>query len=276
MLFRVARVAFILVSLTGLGRADNVVTLMDQFNVAPCPIPPPAGDPQFNNCDTIGAKTDFDIEKAVINFNGTQISIDYYLNYREGAVNFGVNNPSPLDSFNVTSSVTLRPGDIFFSGPGGMMYGIALSSHDGFNLGGLYAIGGGSGVTTRTASNVLGLPSPPWYYRTDRDVWLGGVAPSTSAGNATVQAFANGNGTTTGAEYRVSLVLDSAASQALYGAALGNGGYLDAHFQSLNCGNDILDGRVSVAEPSDYSAAGTVVFLLGLGLFRRRRFCFEG
>jgi hypothetical protein len=69
----------------------------------------------------------------------------------------------------------------------------------------------------------------------------------------------------------VSIILNAEASQALYNAAVANGGSLSVHFQSATCGNDILDGRVNVAEPSDYAAIGVVGVLSLIGFSRRRR-----
>ena len=121
-----------------------------------------------------------------------------------------------------------------------------------------------------TAFDVLNLTTPPWYYRTNHDVWLGGVAPNVPSGSAGVNVSAFGNGTTS-AEWKVSLTLDSGASSALYGAAVANGGYLDAHFQSATCANDILSGRIHVPEPADFALVGMLALLLGLGVCRRHR-----
>ena len=224
-------------------------TFVDDFNVAPCVYPD-------TSCDVIGDPLLFDIEKAEINLNASATTIDYYLNWPNNS----------YDWFNY-GTVRLDPGDIFFSNSSGKIYGITLSDHDGYTAGKLY--GSSAGVATQTAFNVLGLTTPPYYYRPGHDVWLASGAPL--AGSANYSVATNGNGTTTGAKYMVSLTLDNAASSALYGAAVGNGGWLDAHFQSATCANDILDGRISVPEPTDYALLGALPFLLGLGLYRRRR-----
>jgi hypothetical protein len=240
--------------LTLLGLADNVATLTDPFGAAAVACAP-ADHPNYEDCDVIGAKTDFDIQMAVINFNSSEITIDYYLNYREGAV-----TDTALNPFNV-SGLLLSPGDILISDASGQnVYGIAMS---GSTAGSVY-----SNITPLTAGDVLDVPTPPWYYRVNREVAIGG--DPTLEGNASFNVASYGNGTTA-AEYKVSLVLDSAASAFLYNAAVANGGWLDWHFQSLNCGNDILDGRVGVPEPSEYALLGTLVGLIGFGVRRRRQ-----
>ena len=243
--------------------AGNIV-LMDQFNVPACSIPPPANDPGFNNCDVVGAKTDFDLQKTVISFNRIATTIDIYQNYRNSAV-----NSSGLGQFSI-GAANLSAADIFFGNGSSILYGIAMSSQGGFQAGSLYAVEGG--VTARTAASVLNLPSPPWYYRTNRNVLLGGAAPAQSLGAGSLTAFANGgNGTTTGAEFRLNLQLGQTASMALYDAAAANGGFLDVYFQSATCGNDILDGRIATPEPSAFLLMGTAVLFLGVAVQRRRR-----
>ena len=237
---------------------------MDQFNVPTCSIPPPANDPGFANCDVIGARTDFDLQKAVISFNRAATTIDIYQNYRNTSVGSGGFSQFSVGAANIGAS------DIFFGNGTSILYGIAMSNQNGFQTGSLYGVGGG--VTARTAASVLNLPSPPWYYRTTRNVLLGGVAPvqALGAGSLAVSA-AGGNGTTTGAEFRLNLQLGQTASRVLYDAAEANGGFLDVYFQSATCGNDILDGRITTPEPSAFMLMGTAVLALGVAARRRRR-----
>jgi len=243
--------------------AGNLV-LMDQFNVPACVTSPPANNPGFTNCDVIGVRTDFDLQKAVISFNRSATTINIYQNYRNAAVSAGGFSQFAVGAANIGAS------DIFFGNGASIVYGIAMSNQNGFQAGSLYAVGGG--VTARTAASVLNLPSPPWYYRTTRKVLLGGAAPAQSLGAGSLTASATGgNGTTTGAEFRLNLQLGQTASTALYDAATANGGFLDVYFQSATCGNDILDGRIATPEPSAFMLMGTAVLALGVAARRRRR-----
>jgi len=236
----------------------------DQFNVPACSIPPPVSDPGFMTCDVIGATTDFDIQKTVISFNRNATTIGIYQNYRNSAVGAG-----ELGSFAV-GAANIGGADIFFGNGSSILFGIAMSNQGGFQAGSLYAVGGG--VTARTAASVLNLPSPPWYYRTTRNVLLGGAAPAQSLGTGSLAVSATGgNGTTTGAEYRLNLQLGQTASNTIFDAANANGGFLDVYFQSATCGNDILDGRIATPEPSAFVLMGTAVLTLGVAAKRRRR-----
>ena len=242
--------------------AGNFV-FMDQFNVPACAIPPPANNPGFTNCDVIGAQTDFDIQKTVISFNRNSTVIDIYQNYRNSAA-----GSNELGSFAIGAG-NFGASDIFFGNGSSILYGIAMSNQNGFQAGSLYAVGGG--VTARTAASVLNLPSPPWYYRTTRKVLLGGVAPAQSLGTGSLAvSTTGGNGTTTGAEFRLNLQLGQTASAVIFDAATANGGFLDVYFQSATCGNDVLDGRIATPEPSAFMMMGTVVLALGVAVRRRR------
>jgi len=160
--------------------------------------------------------------------------------------------------------------DILFGNGSSILFGIAMSNQGGFQAGSLYAVGGG--VTATTAASVVNLPSPPWYYRTTRNVLLGGAAPAQSLGAGSIAvSAAGGNGTSTGVEFRLNLQLGQTASNVIFDAASANGGFLDVYFQSATCGNDILDGRIATPEPSAFVLMGAAVLALGVAAKRRRR-----
>lgn len=238
------------------------VMLTDQFNVAPCSIPPPANDPSFNQCDVIGAKTDFDLEKAAISLNRVATTITIYQNYRNNAV-----TANGFGSFSV-GAANIGMSDVFFGNGSSILYGISMATRNGFQAGSLYAIG--NGVTARTAASVLNLPSPPYYYRTTRNVMLGGT-PAQSLGIGAVSTVSNAGDGISNAEYRLQVQLGEGASGALYDAAQANGGQLDIYLNSATCGNDVLDGRINTPEPGAFALMGTVVVALGVAVRRRRK-----
>lgn len=239
------------------------VILTDQFNVAPCSIPPPSNDLAFKQCDVIGAKTDFDLQKASIALNRAAITITIYQNYNNSVV-----TSNGFGSFSV-GAANIGVSDIFFGNGNSVLYGISMATRNGFQAGSLYAIG--SGVTARTAASVLNVPSPPYYYRTTRNVMLGGVAPAQSLGTGGVSVVSNGGNGITNAEYRLQVQLSQTASIALYDAAQANGGHLEIFLNSATCGNDILDGRINTPEPGAFALMGTAMAAVGIAVRRRRK-----
>jgi hypothetical protein len=262
----IARVLVALLVFTLFATADTQVTLVDQFGAASACTVFPGSDPTYANCDTIGDVGHFDIEKAIINFNSSAIAIDYYLNYNNSYIN-PVSNT--LGSYNY-AGVFLSPGDILFSTSqnSGYIYGIALSNHNGFVPGQLYEMSNDP-VLAHTALGLGSNPSEAPYFRKTQPVWLSSASFDDQVSSTSLfDVSANPAGSS--AEYMVSLRLDGTASDALYDAATANGGSLYVHFASMTCGNDILEDRIHVPEPTDYVLLSTVVGFLGLGLRRRR------
>lgn len=244
------------------AKAD-VVNLIDDFNNPALDCTPAEAPGGFTSCDVVGDRADFDIEKAHINFNATATTIDYYLNFNNGAVNLATNTLSGFTD----GGVNLLPGDILFTGAGGAYFGIAMSSHDGLTAGALYQL-----FTPVTAQVALGNPDA--YYRNSRYVLIDNSPASpnpTFVANAnSFTVSANGNGSTTGAEYKVSIALSAAGSQFLWDQANANGGSLNVFFQSADCGNDTLDGTLAASEPMDFSIAFGACGLIALAAYRRR------
>lgn len=254
-------VSFLVMLMASFCMYGGNVVLVDQFNVSPCSIPPPTNDPGFNQCDVIGAKTDFDLQKAAISLNRVSTTITIYQNYRNNVV-----SASGFGTFAV-GAANIGMSDIFFGDGNSILYGISMATRNGFQAGSLYAVG--NGVTTRTAASVLNVPSPPYYYRTTRNVMLGGT-PAQALGTGGVSAVSNGGNGTSNAEFQLQVQLGQTASTALYDAAHANGGSLEIFLNSATCGNDTLDGRINTPEPGAFALMGTVVVVLG-GAVRRRR-----
>jgi hypothetical protein len=239
----------------------------DYFDAAPCTVPNPA-DPQFQNCDVVGAKTDFDIQKAVFQYSANSLSLDIYTNYRNS-------NVAPLSAFAV-GSVSLPVADLFFGTSAGMLWGVPLVTHGAFQAGNVYALG--NGVSTLTAQGVLGA-QPSAYFRRNRIVYMSGnstAAAQNNRGTGTVTVLSTGkNGTSTGqnpgAEYIIRVQLSQQAAQNVLAAAFDRDGIVAANLQLLACGNDILDGSFVVPEPSSWMLMGVVAAGLGFGVWRKRR-----
>jgi hypothetical protein len=191
-----------------------------------------------SNGDVIGELASFDI--ASITFNQvSQSNVSAAIRF-----NYGPNGgDATLQEYQFNGSGPwLRVGDLLFGVNGTYKYGVALVAHDGYTAGNLYSISG-----TQTSNDALGNPSGyVWGFnvpvRMTGGIQIGtGTASTVNVGGAEVETALS---FTPGADFWNDLV---------------SAGVIDVHFASAICANDVIDGQLSVPEP-------TTFFLLGTGL----------
>ena len=243
-------------------------TLIDTFgqNQATCTY---SQAPPYGTCDVIGDPQQFDIQQATFSVNGGLATVMIYVN--SGAVQ-KVNNQLSLGAFS-DSGVTLIPGDVFFYNPTAvydpsdpataryLQYGIPLVSHGTFIAGDLYSITGN--ISTETAQQALQDTSD--YYRMDEAVLMQGSGAPLTSGAVTVAN--NGNGTTTGALYLLTVTVPTTSGF----LSLVSGGQIGLLFSSADCGNDVIQGVVGAPEPGSALMILVGVVLLAAGRQWRRR-----
>lgn len=207
-----------------------------------------------SGCDVIGDRSSFDIEKIELFLGPHTSTVNIFTNY-------GTTPPNQW-SYNATGAhpprLDLNLGDLFFTFGGTFAYGIVLAAdgHGGFLQDRLYEVG--DGVTTQTASQVLGIHSYPqssWIFRDNAVVWLGGT-PSTPLAQGTHTVTNRGTGSDP--RWIVSVTFPSAA---VWDDAVAHG-RVGVSFASATCGNDIITGEIAVVVPEPATGA----LLLGGGL----------
>ena len=227
--------------LAGTALADTF-TLTDPFN-------------QPGDSDVIGDKMKFDIERAVIMFDPSMVTVSIRMNY---------DNPS-LDPFTL-DCLKLNIGDVLFEVNGVARFGVALHSHGS----GSSAVTGGHvyeindpahGVLT--ARDVLGDPHG-WTYRPDELVWLNnrnGYLTDLGAGTVNVKQLQyDGHN---GPKYEITTQFALPGDFPPAGS-----GMLAFRFAAATCANDVLKGNM-VPEPGTIGLLGGGLLALA---FARRRF----
>ena len=212
--------------------------------------------PPYTSCDVICDPALFDIQKAAVEIDNGWATVTIYFNYGGGIT---------LQPF--SDGVPLAVGDLFFyapSDPGNYLYGVPLSSHDGFTADNLYKVGGDT--TLLTADDIIN--STGYYYRRNQDVWLGGSGSPETIG-LPVQVVDYGNGVSN-ALYAATLEFPVSAD---FATSVIQDGQIGIAFSSADCGNDVLEGTTSAApEPGMFPLlAGGAALLAGAGMLRRRR-----
>jgi hypothetical protein len=241
---------------------------------------------QYTNCDVVGNKLRFDMEKAVVEITPSQTSVRLYFNYAVSSIDW----TSPTD-FHMRAMreghVNLLVGDLFFYNPstaydphnpallgGQIRYGVALTNHDGLQKGGLYEMG--NGVEVINAQTALGNPRNAMY-RNGEIVRMRNTARRAPSpvmdldDNGGLRLERNWCGSrlcngTDGALWVASLSFrnpDHFLSQ-----VMSANGEVGIAFAVADCGNDVLRTPVTVTpEPGFMSLVA-----LGLaGLYLRRR-----
>jgi hypothetical protein len=210
----------------------------------------------FTSCDVIGDPALFDIQKADVQIADGSATVTIYFNYGGGIT---------LQPFN--AGVPLAVGDLFFyapSAPGSYLYGVPLSSHDGFTADRLYKVGGDT--TLLTADDIIN--NTGYYYRRTQDTWLGGSGSAETSGDS-VQVVNYGDGVSN-AFYAATLEFPVSAD---FMASVVQDGQVGIAFASAYCANDVLEGTVSATpEPGMFPLlAGGAAMLAGFGTLRRKR-----
>jgi hypothetical protein len=214
----------------------------------------------YSNCDVIGDPSKFDIQSLTYSNSGGIVNLLIYLN--SGAVH-QVNNQYVLGSFN-DNGINLIPGDVFFyagnvaydpSDPNTtqyLKYGLSLTNHGNFIAGDLYSIAGG--ISVETAYQALNGSNA--YYRRNEAVLMTGSGSPVSNGSVSVSPYGNG---TTNASYVVSVSFPTTSGF----TNLINNGQLGILFSSADCGNDVIQGKVSSQTPEP---GPLMLMLTGAGL----------
>lgn len=212
--------------------------------------------PPYSSCDVIGNPALFDIQQATVEVANGWATVTIDFNYGGGIT---------LQPF--TDGIQLAVGDLFFyapDDPGNYLYGVPLSSHGGFTADDLYEVGGAT--TLLTADDII--DNTGYYYRRNRNVWLGGSGTPETIG-LPVQVVDYGNGVSN-ALYSATLEFPVSAD---FVASVIQNDQIGIAFASADCGNDIIEGTTEAApEPGMFPllAAGTVM-LAGSGMLRRKR-----
>jgi hypothetical protein len=212
--------------------------------------------PPYSSCDVIGDPALYDIQKAAVEIGSTWATVTIYFNYGGGIT---------LQPF--TDGIPLSVGDLFFyapSDPGNYLYGVPLSSHDGFTADNLYQIGGDT--TLLSADDIIN--NTGYYYRRNQDVWLGGTGSPETIG-LPVQVVDYGNGVSN-ALYAATLQFPVSTD---FVASVIQNGQIGIAFASAYCGNDVLEGTLDATpEPGMFPLmAGGAAMLAGFGMLGRRR-----
>jgi hypothetical protein len=218
----------------------------------------------YSNCDVIGDPQLYDIQSVTFSASGNLATVMIYLN--SGAVQT-INNQLTLGPFS-DSGLTLIPGDVFFYDPNSiydpsnpssaqyLKYGLALTDHDNFLAGSLYAITGG--ISVETAEQALNNTNSYFYRRNEAVLMTGSGAP---VGSGTVSVAPYGDGTTN-ALYAVTATF-STTSDFL---SITSGDHIGVLFSSADCGNDVIQGVAHAPEPGP-----AVLMLTGVGLLAAGR-----
>jgi hypothetical protein len=253
------RLALILLACVPLAMGQYTVT--DPFNAPQTNCNYSLVSP-FSNCDVIGSKSKYDIEKVDLQVGFDTTTIKVYLNYGGG---------STLSPF--TDGLPLRIGDFFMYRPGTSTptnvgtgaYGVVLNSHGAFVTGGVYAIGT-NGIGTATADQLLNNTN--YVYRRDVDVLMTGAAPGYPLALGSVNVSTVGNGTTT-ARFLATIQFANPAN--FFNSLVNANNEIAFSFSSAICANDLITGTVSaVPEPAEWAALLAGLGLIGV-LVRRRR-----
>ncbi|MBX9600210.1 MAG: PEP-CTERM sorting domain-containing protein [Bryobacteraceae bacterium] len=216
----------------------------------------------FSNCDVIGDKNKYDIEKVDVRVGFDTTTVRVYLNYGGGSTLAPFSDGLPL---RIGDFFLYRPGTSTATNVGSGAYGVVLNTHGAFVTGGVYAVGT-NGINTATADQLLN--NTGYVYRRNVDVLMTGAAPGNPLSLGTVNVSTVGNGTST-ARFLATIQFANPAN--FFNSLINANNEIAFSFSSAICANDLITGTVSaVPEPAEWAALIAGLGLIGVFVRRRR------